>query len=152
VDRKSAAEALVARYVARLEHQADLAARQSVRPRVYFEEWDDPMISAIEWVSELIELAGGRNVFADRARNKAAAGRFVTAAEVVGHDPEVVFASWCGKAFDRTSFEARPGFSMLAAVRAGRVFEIPSSIILQPGPACLTDGLDFLVALLSPRS
>jgi iron complex transport system substrate-binding protein len=150
VDRKAAAEALVSSYVARLDRQAQRVAQSRVRPRVYFEEWDEPMISAIEWVSELVELAGGQNVFADRARNKLATGRFVSLEEVVGRDPEVVFASWCGKAFDRTSFEARPGFSALAAVRNGRVFEVPSSIILQPGPACLTDGLDFLAALLSP--
>jgi iron complex transport system substrate-binding protein len=151
VDRKLMAEALVAGYVARLERQAELASQVHTRPRVYFEEWDDPMISAIEWVSELVELAGGRNVFADRAQQKLASGRFVSVEEVVRRDPEVVFASWCGKAFDRASFEARPGFSTLAAVRAGRVFEVPSPIILQPGPACLTDGLDFLAALLSPR-
>jgi iron complex transport system substrate-binding protein len=152
VDKKPDAEALVASYIARLERQAGQAARQPTRPRVYFEEWDEPMISAIEWVSELIEIAGGQNVFADRAPSKLARGRFVSAEEVIGRDPEVVFASWCGKAFDRAAFEARPGFSALAAVRGGRVFEVPSSIILQPGPACLTDGLDFLAALLSPRA
>jgi iron complex transport system substrate-binding protein len=152
VDRKAAAEELVASYVARLERQTEQASSQRVRPSVYFEEWDEPMISAIEWVSELIEIAGGRNVFADRAQSKLARGRFVSAAEVVERDPDVVFASWCGKAFDRAAFEARPGFSTLAAVREGRVFEVPAPIILQPGPACLTDGLDFLAALLSPRA
>jgi iron complex transport system substrate-binding protein len=152
VHRQAAAEALVAGYIERLTRQAERVSQRQDRPRVYFEEWDEPMISAIEWVSELVELAGGQNVFADRAANKLASGRFVTLAEVVRADPEVVLASWCGKAFGRASFEARPGFSTLAAVRAGRVHEVPSSIILQPGPACLTDGLDFLVALLSPRA
>lgn len=152
VNQSARAEALVAGYIERLERHAERAARAGLRPRVYFEEWDEPMISAIEWVSELVEIAGGRNVFADRARQKLARGRFVTADEVVREDPEVVLASWCGKPFDRSSFEARPGFSSLSAVREGRVFEVPSSIILQPGPACLTDGLDFLAALLSPRA
>jgi iron complex transport system substrate-binding protein len=149
VHRGAAAEALVDGYIARLSRLAELGAARAWRPRVYFEEWDEPMISAIEWVSELVEIAGGANVFADRACGKLARERFVTAEEVVRADPEVVFASWCGKAFDRTEFEARPGFSVLSAVRCGRVYEVPSSIILQPGPACLTDGVDFLVAALS---
>lgn len=149
VNQSARAEALVASYIARLERAAGQVASAASRPRVYFEEWDDPMISAIEWVSELIEIAGGRNVFADRARGKLAKERFVTVADVVRQDPEVVLASWCGKPFDRVAFEARPGFSALAAVQSGRVFEVPSSIILQPGPACLTDGLDFLQRTLS---
>jgi iron complex transport system substrate-binding protein len=152
VDRGEAARALAAGYVERLERAAERSARRASRPRVYFEEWDEPMICAIEWVSELIEIAGGRNVFADRARGKLAKERFVTAEEVVRADPEVVLASWCGKAFERAAFEARPGFSTLSAVRQGRVLEVPSAIILQPGPACLTDGLDFLVAALEPNA
>lgn len=148
VDRAAAAEALVAGYVAALEQARERAARRTTRPRVYFEEWDEPMISAIEWVSELIELAGGQNVFADRARGKLARDRFVSVEEVVAAAPEVVFASWCGKPFDRAAFEARPGFSELPAVRAGRVIELPASIILQPGPASLTDGLQALIRSL----
>jgi iron complex transport system substrate-binding protein len=148
VDQKSRAEALCQGYIARLERLVERAARRSWRPRVYFEEWDEPMISAIEWVGELIEIAGGRNVFADRARGKLARERFVDAADVLRENPEVVLASWCGKAFDRAAFEARPGFSALSAVRTGRVHEVPSELILQPGPACLTDGVDLLARLL----
>jgi iron complex transport system substrate-binding protein len=148
VDRKTEAERLVAEYVQRLEGVEARAAGRRWRPRVYFEEWDDPMITAIGWVSELIELAGGRNVFRERSRGKLARERFVTAEQVLHEDPEVVLASWCGKPFDRAAFEARPGFAGLAAVRQGRVHEIASSIILQPGPACLTDGLDALCEAL----
>ena len=151
VDRAAAAEALVAGYIAGLERAAEAAARRVVKPRVYFEEWDEPMITAIEWVSELIELAGGQNVFADRARGKLARERFVSVDEVVRAAPDVVFASWCGKPFERAAFEARPGFSALPAVRTGRVIEVPSSIILQPGPACLTDGLEHLVRSLAAK-
>jgi iron complex transport system substrate-binding protein len=150
VDRPAQAEQLVGGYIQHLEQVAAQAARRLVRPRVYFEEWDEPMISAIQWVSELIEIAGGRNVFAARAQGKLARERFVTAAEVLREDPEVVLGSWCGKAFDRAAFERRPGFDQLTAVKSGRVHEVPSEIILQPGPACLTDGLDFLVHLLGP--
>ncbi|MEO8180769.1 MAG: ABC transporter substrate-binding protein [Deltaproteobacteria bacterium] len=148
VERKSEAEALVAGYVRRLEELEAAAARRATRWRVYFEEWDEPMITAIRWVSELIEIAGGRNVFAARSLGKLAKERFVTAEEVRRENPEVVLASWCGKAFDRAAFEGRPGFAGLAAVEAGRVHEVPPEIILQPGPACLTDGLDFLVDVL----
>ncbi|MEY2930648.1 MAG: hypothetical protein RL033_1397 [Pseudomonadota bacterium] len=148
VDRKVEAEALVAGYARRLEQLAGQSARRAVRPRVYFEEWDEPMITAIRWVGELIELAGGRNVFAERSLGKLARERFVSVEDVVREDPEVVLASWCGKPFDRAAFESRPGFSGLAAVRAGRVQEIPSELILQPGPACLTDGLDLLLHAL----
>ncbi len=148
VDRKQEAEALVAGYVQRLEAVAAQSARRAVRPRVYFEEWDEPMITAIRWVSELIELAGGRNVFGERSLGKLARERFVTAEEVLRADPEVVLASWCGKPFERAAFERRPGFEQLSAVRSGRVQEIPSELILQPGPACLTDGLDRLLLAL----
>lgn len=151
VDRKAAAETLVEGYIERLTSVAKAAEVREIRPRVYFEEWDEPMITAIEWVSELITIAGGRNVFEGRARGKLARERFVTSEEVLREDPEVVLCSWCGKAFDRAGFEARPGFSGLSAVRDGRVHEVPAEIILQPGPACLTDGLDFLIEALAPR-
>jgi len=151
VDRKQEAEVLVAGYVQRLELLATAAARRSLRPRVYFEEWDEPMITAIRWVSELIEIAGGRNVFESRSLGKLAKERFVTAEEVLRENPDVVLASWCGKAFDRAAFEGRPGFAALAAVQQGHVYEVPSEIILQPGPACLTDGLDFLLDALKTR-
>jgi iron complex transport system substrate-binding protein len=152
VDQKARAEALCQGYIVRLEQLAERAARRGTRPRVYFEEWDEPMISAIEWVSELIEIAGGRNVFADRARGKLARERFVDAADVLREDPQVVLASWCGKPFDRKAFETRPGFSGLSAVRTGRVHEVPSELILQPGPACLTDGVDLLARLLGEHN
>ena len=151
VNRAAAAEALVAGYIAGLERAAEDAARRPHRPRVYFEEWDDPMICAIEWVSELVELAGGQNVFSARARGKLARERFVSSEEVISAAPDVVFASWCGKPFDLEAFRARPGFADLPAVRAGRVYEVPPSIILQPGPAALTDGLAFLIRSLAEK-
>lgn len=130
---------------------AAMASRpRSRRPRTYFEEWDDPQICGIRWVSELIEICGGEDVFATRAREGAMArARTVTPEEVVAAAPEVVLASWCGKPFDPAAFEARPGFAGLPAVRGGRVHAIEPAIILQPGPAALTDGLDRLAELLS---
>ena len=114
------------------------------RPRVYFEEWMDPKISAIRWVSELIDIAGGTDVFADRSSGKLAKERFVTDDEVIAAAPEVIVASWCGKPVQREGFARRPGWDAIPAVRGDRIHEIPSELILQPGPACLTDGLDAL--------
>jgi iron complex transport system substrate-binding protein len=116
---------------------------------VYFEEWDEPMISAIGWVSELIAFAGGQDIFAERAPGKHASERFVTAQEVSARAPDVYIASWCGKPFDRDAALARDGFAALPAVRARQVHELDPAIILQPGPACLTDGLDALERIMA---
>jgi iron complex transport system substrate-binding protein len=118
-------------------------------PRVYFEEWDEPMISGIGWVSELIEIAGGKDIFPELAKQKSAKDRFVSTEQVIAASPDIVIGSWCGKKFVPTKFSARPGFSALAAVRGGFVREIKSTIILQPGPAALTDGLDAIVEIIS---
>jgi iron complex transport system substrate-binding protein len=145
------AEALARSLTARIE-----AARSAVagkpRPRVYFEEWDEPMISGIGWVSELIAIAGGDDVFAELARNKSAKNRIVTPGDVIARDPDIVIASWCGKKFAPAKFVARPGFDQIAAVRTGWLREIKSPLILQPGPAALTDGLDALTAIIAAWS
>lgn len=117
------------------------AAALPRRPKVYFEEWDEPMISGIAWVSAIIAIAGGDDVFADRATGRAARDRFVTAEAVIARDPDIVIGSWCGKKFRPEKLAARPGFADIAAVRTGALHEIKSSLILQPGPAALTDGL-----------
>ena len=120
------------------------ASHTSRRPRVYFEEWDDPMISGIAWVSELIETAGGVDIFADRAGGKSARERTVTAADVIARGPDVIVGSWCGKKFRPDKVAARPGFAQVPAVQNGALREIKSSLILQPGPAALTAGLTAL--------
>jgi iron complex transport system substrate-binding protein len=119
------------------------------RPKVYFEEWDAPMISGIGWVSELIEAAGGMDVFADRAACKSAKERIVSAAEVIDREPDVIIGSWCGKKFRPEKVASRSGFDRLPAVRGGALREIKSSLILQPGPAALTDGLAALEAIIA---
>jgi iron complex transport system substrate-binding protein len=118
------------------------------RPRVYFEEWDEPMIAGIGWVSELIEAAGGVDVFSARSRAPDAKGRIVTADEVIAAAPDVIVGSWCGKKFVSDRVAARPGFEIIPAVRNGALHEIKSPLILQPGPAALTDGLDALEAII----
>ena len=112
------------------------------KPRVYFEEWDEPMISGIRWVSELIEVAGGEDIFPEKSRSQAARGRIVAEpGEVVQKNPDVIFGSWCGKKFNPRSVAARAGWAGVPAVRDGELHEVKSSIILQPGPAALTDGV-----------
>ncbi len=131
---------------------ADIAAtpRPSPKPKVYFEEWDDPLISGIGWVSELIEIAGGEDVLPKLRFQQAAKDR-ITAPDVVRDAaPDVILASWCGKKVVPDRIRKRPGWSEIPAVRNDRIVEIKSTIILQPGPAALTDGLDAIVKALWP--
>ena len=107
------------------------------RPRVYFEEWPEPPIAGIRWVSEMIELAGGRDVFAELRERRAAAERVVDPAEVVRRDPEIILASWCGRPLAVDALVARPGWDGIAAVKTGRVFEIDGADVLVPGPSLL---------------
>ena len=138
------AEALAQGYEARLHEVA--ASRGRPRRRVYFEEWDDPLISGIGWVSELIEIAGGVDVFSSLRTQKAAKGRFVTSDAVIKAAPDLILASWCGKKVVPSKIRQRPGWDTIPAVRDGRIVEIKSPLILQPGPAALTDGLDAIIA------
>jgi len=140
---------LVRELEARLAEVRASAARLKRRPKVYFEEWDEPMISGIRWVSELVEAAGGADVFSDLSRSQAASGRIVTSAAVLEKAPDVMIASWCGKKFRPERVAAREGWSALPAVRDGELHEIKSAEILQPGPAALTDGVRRLQAIIS---
>lgn len=142
-------EALARLLEARLEHVRAEAAALSRKPRVYFEEWDAPMISGIRWVSELIEAAGGADCFAELAAQPLAGDRIVAdASEVVRRAPDIVIGSWCGKKFRPEQVAARPGWEEIPAVRNGHVYEIKAPLILQPGPAALTDGLDALARII----
>ena len=124
------------------------SAQGQPRPTVYFEEWDEPMITGIGWVSELIAIAGGQDAFPDLASKDKARDRIVTPDQVIAAAPEVILASWCGKKVRPEKIAARPGWEAIPAVQQGRITEIKSPLILQPGPAALTDGLDAIVAAL----
>ncbi len=126
--------------------------RPSLKPKVYFEEWDDPLISGIGWVSELIEIAGGEDALPKLRFQQAAKDRIIAPDVVREAAPDVILASWCGKKVVPDRIRQRPGWSELPAVRNNRIVEIKSTIILQPGPAALTDGLDAVVAALWPHS
>jgi iron complex transport system substrate-binding protein len=129
------------------------ASRFPRRPRVYFEEWDEPMISGIRWVSELVEIAGGEDVFSELSRSQSAHGRIIQDPdEVIRRNPELMLASWCGKKFRPERVRARPGWQEVAAVRNDQLFEIKSADILQPGPAALTDGLRRIYEILKQFS
>jgi iron complex transport system substrate-binding protein len=146
-------ERLVAGLEAGLAGIRTAAARFERRPRVYFEEWDEPMISGIGWVSELVGIAGGEDVFPERARSHAAAGRIVTdPQEVVRARPDVILGSWCGKKFRPERVAARPDWQDVPAVRDGELHEIKSADILQPGPAALTDGVRRMHAIFAAWS
>jgi iron complex transport system substrate-binding protein len=148
VDASARANVLADCLARRLDEITTTAARRAVAARVYFEEWDEPMISAIGWVSELIGIAGGRDVFGELGGAAAAKGRIVSADQVIAAAPDVILASWCGKKVVPERIRQRPGWSAIPAIRDGRIVAIKSSIILQPGPAALTDGLDAIVKAL----
>jgi iron complex transport system substrate-binding protein len=135
-------QALTERLEAGLAEVRGRAQSLSRRPRVYFEEWDEPQISGIRWVSELVELAGGDDCFPELAMQALGRDRIIAdPLEVVRRAPEIIFGSWCGKKFNAESVAARPGWQDVPAVRGGFLREVKSSLILQPGPAALTDGV-----------
>jgi iron complex transport system substrate-binding protein len=143
------ADALAGELAERLKRARRRAAALPRRPKVYFEEWDEPMISGIGWVSELIEAAGGIDAFKHLSACKSARERIVTAEQVIATAPDIVIGSWCGKKFAPRKFAARPGFDAIPAVRDGFLREVKSALILQPGPAALTDGLDALERIVA---
>ena len=139
------AEAWITACQARHAQIAAAAAAWPCRPRVYFEEWDEPMISAIQWVSQLIDMAGGDDVFPELGVQSLGRNRVIAdALEPVRRAPDLIVGSWCGKKFRSEKVAAREGWADVPAVRAGRLHEIKSCDILQPGPAALTDGLEQL--------
>jgi iron complex transport system substrate-binding protein len=149
VNASSRAERLASDLFDRVAAVRQRAAQRSHRPNVYFEEWDEPMISGIAWVSELIAVAGGDDIFTDLSRHKSAKDRIVSTEQVIAGGPDVIIGSWCGKKFRPEKLAARPGFAVLPAVRNSAVFEIKSPLILQPGPAALTDGLAAIEAIIA---
>ncbi len=145
VGRADAGEALAQRAQAHIAAISAAAAALPKRPRVYFEEWDEPPITGIRWVAELVRIAGGDDIFPERAEKSLARDRILAdPLEVARRAPDIIFGSWCGKRFRPATVAARPGWDAIPAVRNGELHEIKSPIILQPGPAALFDGLDAL--------
>lgn len=149
VDATDDADALADALSIRVDDARRATAGRTDRPRVFFEEWDDPLITGITWVSELVEAAGGDDVYAERRGESKAEGRVVDPADVAARAPEIILASWCGKKFRPEVVRARPGWDTVPAVVDGRLHELPAEDILQPGPAALTAGLDHLRRLMA---
>jgi len=143
------AELLATKLESDLDRIRESAARFPSRHRVFFEEWNDPLISGIRWVEELISIAGGDPLFPELEHGKLARDRIVDPAEVVLRDPEVIVASWCGRKVKKQTIISRPGWDKVSAVQSGRIFEIKSTYILQPGPASLTEGVRHLHVILA---
>src|SRR6184192_3861305 len=151
VDAMGRTHQLVGNLSACLAEARSRSERLPQRPKVFFEEWDDPLISGIGWVSELVEIAGGEDVLPKLRFQKAAKDRIISPDAVRAAAPDVILASWCGKKVVPDKIRKRPGWNEIPAVRNGRIVEIKSALILQPGPAALTDGLDAIVAALWPE-
>ena len=142
-------ETLADRLTAGLDRIEESASRLAQRPRVFFEEWDEPLISGIRWVEELVAIAGGTPIFPELAGAGLARDRIVDPVEVARRDPQVIFASWCGKKVRKATIRSRPGWGETSAVRDDRIFEIKSTYILQPGPASLTEGVQQMHTILA---
>lgn len=149
VGKQAEAEQLANELFSRMQKvQAD-SQHAPRKPKVYFEEWYGPLISGIGWVSELIRIAGGDEVFAHLSLSSSAKGRVVKPEEVVQAAPDIILVSWCGKRYIPSKLLNRPGWDQIPAVKHHQVFEIDPAIILQPGPAALTDGLDAIRNIIS---
>ena len=144
VGRGDAAAELAQTLERGLDEIRQRAAALPRRPRVFFEEWDDPLISGIQWVEELVEVAGGTPVFPELRTHGLAKNRIVLPESVIERDPEVIVASWCGKAMKKRTIVERPGWDRVSAVVNDHIYEIKSTYILQPGPASLTEGVQRL--------
>ncbi|HVP61153.1 MAG TPA: cobalamin-binding protein [Myxococcaceae bacterium] len=143
------ADALANRLGAGLAGHAEAAASLPRRPRMFFEEWHEPLISGIRWCSELLELVGGVDVCAESRASHGAKGRIFPPEEVARRDPEGVVASWCGRKAKPDKIRARPGWAGVRAVVDDQLYEVKSSVILQPGPAALTEGVEQLARIVS---
>jgi iron complex transport system substrate-binding protein len=149
VGAERAGRTLADRLQSELEKVVESARRFSYRPRVYFEEWGDPLISGIRWVEELIEIGGGEPIFPQLRHEHDAARRIVNPDDVVKAEPDVIIASWCGRKVNKAAIRNREGWTTIPAVKNGYVYEIKSTYILQPGPAALTEGVLQLHAILA---
>jgi iron complex transport system substrate-binding protein len=149
VAAEAAGIALVERLRGELGQIAKSALRFRKRPKVFFEEWMDPLISGIRWVDELIEVAGGEPCFPDLRNQHDAKGRIVEPSAVLAANPDVIIASWCGRKINKDQIRAREGWADMSAERSGHIYEIKSTYILQPGPAALTEGVRQVHAILA---
>ncbi len=149
VGRAADAERLAEGYQRGLDAIAARASGLPRRPRVFFEEWHEPLISGIRWCSELVELCGGVDICGETRSSQSAQGRIFVPEEIARRDPECVIASWCGRKASRDKMVGRPGWQAVSAVVHDQLYEIKSTFILQPGPAALTDGVTQMAEIIA---
>lgn len=147
VGKREEAENLISVLQSKL-NSIEASMKKISRPRVYFEEWPEPMIAGSLWVSELIDIAGGKDIFSDKSTRTKAKDRMVSSEEVIEKNPDIIIASWCGKKLNKNSILTRENWSSIQAVKREHIFEIDSSLILQPGPACILEGIDKIIDIL----
>ncbi|MBD65832.1 MAG: cobalamin-binding protein [Halobacteriovoraceae bacterium] len=146
VAAQEAGKLLVDKLRTKLEETKKLTQNLQNKPKVYFEEWDEPLISSIQWVSELIDICGFEPIFSNRSQGILAKDRFVTHDEIIAANPDIIFACWCGKKADLKSIAMRKGYEQINAIKNGKVFELAPEVFLQPGPAPIIDGIDILLS------
>lgn len=150
VGKQAEAIEIVDRFKNRVGKLQEIISKWEIRPKVYFEEWYDPLITGIQWVEELIELAGGQDTFPELREKSLAKDRILAdPSEVIRRNPDIIIASWCGKMFKKDKMLSREGWNQIPAVQNDDLYEVDSSIILQPGPASLTEGLEELHRIIS---
>jgi iron complex transport system substrate-binding protein len=148
VDRKDQGNELIEKILRNIQKAQSFSQTLKTKPKVYFEEWDDPLISAISWVSEIIEICGGVNIFKSRASGNLAKERFVTHKEIIEQDPDIVLACHCGKKVKIDKIKSREGYDGLSFMKSGFIFELEPEIFLQPGPAAVLDGIDQIINII----
>lgn len=149
IGNESEGKELVETYIFNLNNALQTSKNFPFRPKVFFEEWNDPLISSIQWVSELVEICGGDLIFPELAKESMAKDRIIDPDLVIEKNPDIIIGSWCGKKFKTEKVKARKGWEEIKAVKNNHLYEIKSEIILQPGPACLTDGILQMQAIIS---
>lgn len=149
VDAKEKGMALIKEFKSLIDKAKLKGSTRKYKPKIYFEEWDDPQISAIKWVNEVIEICGGENIFKEQSNEAMAMKRVITNEEVIKRNPDIIIACWCGKKVDLNSIKKRDGFSDIAAVKNNHVFEVEPEIFLQPGPALMIDGLNKMLEIFN---
>lgn len=149
IGNESEGKELVQTYISNLNEAVEKSKAFPFRPKVFFEEWNDPLISSIQWVSELVEICGGDLVFPELAKESMAKDRIINPDLVINKNPDIIIGSWCGKKFKPEKVKARKGWNEINAVKNNHLYEIKSEIILQPGPAVLTDGILEMQSIIS---
>jgi iron complex transport system substrate-binding protein len=149
VDAKEEGDLLLARLEAQIFHAQEFTKTLHYKPRIYFEEWDDPLISGIQWVSELIELCGGININSKQSHGILAKDRFTSHEHIIESNPDIIFGCWCGKRVKIEAIKGRAGYKDINAVKNNQVFELEPEIFLQPGPAPILDGINIIIDYIS---